>query len=162
MLSLTKLQFLHRCTCKQENMNYVFKIQLLTHFKIFIEKTHWSHVVQQMILFPWRLRLLNALETSLQPLYHSTTAASSTSHTPAKTIAQLDSMRWFSHQRSPSPLGGHTMVSSVAACCIRPTAHALLCTINGDDSAVFRFFCPRWPDLWPWHSNSGDIFVQCT
>jgi len=71
-------------------MNYVFKIQLLTHFKIFIEKTHWSHVVQQMILFPWRLRLLNALETSLQPLYHSTTAASSTSHTPAKTIAQLD------------------------------------------------------------------------
>jgi len=74
-------------------MNYVFKIQLLTHFKIFIEKTHWSHVVQQMILFPWKLRLLNALETSLQPLYHSTTAASSTSHTPAKTIAQLDSMR---------------------------------------------------------------------
>jgi len=31
------------------------------------------------------------------------------------------------------------MVSSVAACCVRPTTHALLCIFNGDDSAVFRF-----------------------
>ena len=28
------------------------------------------------------------------------------------------------------------MVSSVAACCIRPTAHAVLCIVNGDDSAL--------------------------
>jgi len=31
------------------------------------------------------------------------------------------------------------MVSSVAACCVRSTAHALLCTVNGDDLAVFHF-----------------------
>ena len=56
---------------------------------------------------------------------------------------ELDTMRWFFH---PSPPGGHAMVSSVAACCVRPTTHALPCIVNGDDSAVFRF-CPRWP--WP-------------
>jgi len=31
------------------------------------------------------------------------------------------------------------MVSSVAALCVRRMAHALLCVVNGDDSAVFRF-----------------------
>jgi len=30
-----------------------------------------------------------------------------------------------------------------------PTAHALLCTVNGDESAVFRFFVPVDLDLWP-------------
>jgi len=39
----------------------------------------------------------------------------------------------------PSPLGGHAMVSSVAAYCIWQRVHALLCIVNGDDSAVFRF-----------------------
>jgi len=34
-------------------------------------------------------------------------------------------MCWFSHRRSPSPLGGYAMVSSVAACCVPPTEHAL-------------------------------------
>jgi len=53
----------------------------------------------------------------------------------------------FSHRRSPSPRGGYAMVSSVAACCVRPTTHALLCIVNGDDSAVFFAFC-RWR---PWH-----------
>ena len=28
-------------------------------------------------------------------------------------------------------------------------AHALLCIVNGDDSAVFRFFVPGDLDLWP-------------
>jgi len=37
------------------------------------------------------------------------------------------------------------MVSFVAACCVWPMAHALLCIVSGDDSAVF--FCPQWP--WP-------------
>ena len=58
-------------------------------------------------------------------------------------------MRWFSQRRSPSPLGGHAMVSFVAAYCVRPTAHALLCIVNGDDSAVFRFFVPGDLDLLP-------------
>jgi len=33
------------------------------------------------------------------------------------------------------------MVSSVAACCVQPMAHVLglLCIVNGDDPAVFRF-----------------------
>ena len=47
----------------------------------------------------------------------------------------------------PSLTGGHAMVSSAADCCIRPTAHALLCIVNGNDSEVFRFFSPWWP--WP-------------
>jgi len=58
-------------------------------------------------------------------------------------------MRWFSTWRSLSAPGGHEMVSSVAACCVPPTAHALLCIVNGDDSAVFRFFVPGDLDLWP-------------
>jgi len=37
------------------------------------------------------------------------------------------------------PVTPRAVVSSVAACCLRPTTHALLCTVNGDDSAVFRF-----------------------
>jgi len=57
---------------------------------------------------------------------------------------KLDIIRWFSHRRSPSPLGGHAVVSFVAACCVRPTAHALLCIVNGDDSASFSFVCPWW------------------
>jgi len=48
-------------------------------------------------------------------------------------------MRWFSHRRSPSPPGGRAMVLSVAACCVWPTAHAVLCIVNGDDSPLFRF-----------------------
>jgi len=35
------------------------------------------------------------------------------------TCDKLDSMRWFSHRHSLSPPGGHAMVSSVAACCVR-------------------------------------------
>jgi len=36
------------------------------------------------------------------------------------------------------PLGSHTMVSSAAVCNVRPMAHALLCTVNGDDSTVYH------------------------
>jgi len=31
---------------------------------------------------------------------------------------------------------------TIAACCVPPTAQALLCIVNGDDSAGFRFFVP--------------------
>jgi len=34
------------------------------------------------------------------------------------------------------------MASSVVVCCVRPTAHTLLCIVNGDDSAVFHFLSP--------------------
>jgi len=54
-------------------------------------------------------------------------------------VVQLDSMRWFSHRRSPSTPGGHAVVSSVAACCVRPTAQTVLCIVSWDDSALFRF-----------------------
>ena len=37
-----------------------------------------------------------------------------------KPIHKLDSMRWFFHQRSPSPPAA-PMVSSVAVCCVRPS-----------------------------------------
>jgi len=80
-------------------------------------------------------------------------------------------MRWFSHRRRTgglkapedrsrkppsactvvtlSPPGCDTMVSPAAVCSVRRTAHALLSIVNGDDSAVFRFFCPGDVDLWP-------------
>jgi len=60
----------------------------------------------------------------------------------------LDSMCRFSHRRSPSPLGGHAVVSSVAVCCIqpsygtRPTVHCQWGWLSS-----FSFFCPWWP--WP-------------
>ena len=43
------------------------------------------------------------------------------------------------HPVTPHP-GGHAMVSSAADCCVRPTALALLCIVNGGDSAVFFRF----------------------
>jgi len=52
---------------------------------------------------------------------------------------------------SPPPPGRHAMVSSVAACCVRPSygARPILCIVNGDDSAVFfRFFCAGDLDFW--------------
>jgi len=44
------------------------------------------------------------------------------------------------------------------------TAHALLCIVNGDDSAVFRFLSLVTSTFhsWPWPSNSGEILVQRT
>jgi len=53
------------------------------------------------------------------------------------------------HRRSPSPPGGHAMVSCVAACCVRPTAHVLLCTVNGGWLSSFSFLVPGDLDLWP-------------
>jgi len=70
-----------------------------------------------------------------------------------ETISQLDSMRWFFHRRSPSPPGGTQWYRlAVAACCTRPSYGArptrLLCIVNWDESAVFRFIVPD--DLEPW------------
>jgi len=85
-----------------------------------------------------------------------------TAHAPeqffwSNTTVELDSMRWFSHRRSPSPPGGTQWYRLLLhAAYGLATAHALLCIVNGDDSAVFFVFCPWW--LWP--SNSGEIF--CT
>ena len=50
------------------------------------------------------------------------------------------------HCRHPITPGGDGTVSSAAAWRrLQRTAHALQCIVNGDDSAVFRFFCHRWP-----------------
>jgi len=73
---------------------------------------------------------------------------------------QLDSMLWFSHRHSPSPPGGHAMVSSVAACYVRPSYGArptMHCQWGWLGSFLF-FFVPGDLDLW--RSNSGEIF--CT
>ena len=61
----------------------------------------------------------------------------------------LDNIALIFPPGSPSPPGGNAMVSSVAACCVRPTAHAVLCIVNGDDLALFRFFVHGDLDLWP-------------
>jgi len=72
-----------------------------------------------------------------------------------KYTIKLDSMRWFSHRRSLSPLGGHAMVSSVAAWCVQPSYGAR----------------PTMHCKWGWLSflslvtmtfELGDIFVRCT
>jgi len=54
-------------------------------------------------------------------------------------LYNLDSMRWFFHRPRSAPEDG--------------------CRKN---AALFRFFVPGNLDLWPWRSNSGEIFVQCT
>jgi len=61
---------------------------------------------------------------------------------------KLDSMRWFSHWRSPSPLGGHTMVSHVAAWCVRPSyGECLAMHRQWGMTQQFFVFCTQWP--WP-------------
>jgi len=63
---------------------------------------------------------------------------------------KLDIMRWFSYRCSPSPPGGHTMVSSVTACCVRPSYGArptMHCQWGLLGS--FSFFVPGDLDLWP-------------
>jgi len=75
------------------------------------------------------------------------------SHTqtlPLKTHMKLDSMRWLSHRRSLSPQGGHAMVSSVVACCVRPSYGArptMHCQWRR--LSTFSFFVPGDLDLWP-------------
>jgi len=78
---------------------------------------------------------------------------------------KLDNMRWFSHRRSPSPPGGHTMASPVAACCVRPSYDSrptMHCQWGWLSSFSFLSLVTLTFDLWPWHSNSSEIFVQCT
>jgi len=74
-------------------------------------------------------------------------------------------MRWFSHRRTSSPPGGHAMVSSVAACCVRPSygAHLTMhCQWRRLSSFFLFFFVSADLDLWPWPSNSGEIFGHRT
>jgi len=96
-------------------------------------------------------------------------------HSPVK---RLDSMHWFSHRRRTggrhpkTPPGNHKVGPSAAAVarCLQ-RAHTIR-THPGVSAALRAFlslviFCPWWSwpltfDLWPWHSNSGEISVQCT
>jgi len=75
-------------------------------------------------------------------------------------------MRWFSRRRSPSPRGGHAMVSSVAACCVRRSYsaryYALSMGMTQQFFLFFLFLVTLIFDLWPWLSNSGKIFAQST
>jgi len=68
---------------------------------------------------------------------------------------------------TPSPPGGHTMELSTAGCSVRPTVHASpYHALSTEMTQHFFVFVTcdldLWPDLWLWHSNSGEIFVQCT
>jgi len=55
-------------------------------------------------------------------------------------IILLDSMRWFSHWRSPSPPGGTQWYRLLLRAAYGlATAHAVLYIVNGDDSPVCRF-----------------------
>ena len=59
---------------------------------------------------------------------------------------KLDSMRWFSHRRSPSPPGGTQWYRLFlrAACCLRRTPYYAL---SMGMTQQFFVFCPWWP--WP-------------
>jgi len=60
--------------------------------------------------------------------------------------------------------------NGIVFCCVLraayglATAHALLCIVNGDESAVFRFLSlvTLTFDLWPLPSNLSEIFVRST
>jgi len=67
-------------------------------------------------------------------------------HQHSLSFSKLDSMRWFSHRRSPSPPGGHAMVSSVAACCIWPSYSA----------------CPAVHCQWGWLSSISFFVLGLT
>jgi len=97
------------------------------------------------------------------PMFNRSEVIVQTNRQTHKQIDTVRSMRWFSNRRSPSPPSGHAMVSSVAACCIRPSYGArptIHCQWGWLSS--FSFFLPVDLDLWPWLSNSGEIFVQRT
>jgi len=64
-----------------------------------------------------------------------------------------------SHHQRALPSSGHSVTPrrphhGIVCCCVQRTAYSacivLTCIVNGDDSAVFWFFCPRWP----WHLTS--------
>ena len=67
-----------------------------------------------------------------------------------ETLTQLDSMRWFSHRpRGPRPRG-----PLPKKCHTRTAPHR---TMPEQFAAILRFFVPGDLDLWPWHSNSGEL-----
>jgi len=74
----------------------------------------------------------------------------------------LDSMRWFSHRRRSG--GRHNCTYLYLRApedrSQKKTSHED--RAPKDDSALIRFFVPGDLDLWPWHSNSNEVFVHCT
>jgi len=71
-------------------------------------------------------------------------------------------MRWFSHRRSPSP-PGITQLYRLLLCpasCVRPSYGAPP-TMHCQWGWLSSFLSLVTFGLWPWPSNSGEIFVQC-
>jgi len=82
------------------------------------------------------------------PMFNRSEVIMQTNRRTDKQTDTVRSMRWFSNRRSPSPPSGHAMVSSVAACCIRPSYGArpsIHCQWGWLSS--FSFFVPVIP--WP-------------
>jgi len=65
-----------------------------------------------------------------------------------KIMLELDSMCWFSHWCSTTPKNAPS----------RPRPRGRL---PNKMLHFFIFFVSGDLDFWPWHSNSGEIFVQC-
>jgi len=82
---------------------------------------------------------------------------------------QLDSMRWFSHRLRTGRRHSRTLLAATKwarplllyAACTLQRAHTI-CMHPGVSAALRAFFVPGDLDPWPWYSNSGEIFVQCT
>ena len=79
-----------------------------------------------------------------------------------KQTDKLDSIRWFSHRRSPSSSGAMQWYRLLQLAEYGlATAHALLCIVNGDNSAFFSFFfVPGDLDLWPLTFEHGRDFCK--
>jgi len=129
---------------------------------IYHDSSHCS-IKRQFVIMWVELTIVTNRPTKFSP---------SVGHSPVRAyywrkdhhICLLDSMRWFSHRRSPSPRAAR---NGIVCCCLLraayglATAHALLRIVNGDDSAaVFLSLATLTFDVWPWPSNSGEVFVH--
>ena len=129
---------------------------------IMLQNSHKCHKANKTYQYGVPLKELHLCTADLPWDETPKSAVTLTNLVINKHISKI-SMCWFSHRHSPSPLGGHAMVSSVAPCCIRPnygarpTMHCEWGWLRG-----FSFFVPEDLDLWLWPWNSGEIFVQCT
>jgi len=83
------------------------------------------------------------------------------------TFTVLDSIRWFSHRRRTggrhpkTPPGNHEMGPSAPAARCLQRAHTIRThSVVSAALSAFLSLVTLTLDRWPWHSNSGEIFVQ--
>jgi len=87
--------------------------------------------------------------TNRQWVHQSVNYTSSFSIIRLISLLKLDSMCWFSQRHRSGRR--HNCITYLSTPRTAP-----------EKMPHFFVFIPSDLDLWPWHSNSGEIFVQCT